>query len=121
MKERTNVGKTQKGLNLERSNCNLYFDSYRDVYYRVAYPKNEVDAGDNYIELWNYGRKIFSIIILDRDFQIIGETLFPEYIYNPGVMFVREDGLYISSSHVKNPNYNDDVLTFECFQLEKNK
>jgi len=99
---------------------NLYFDPYRDVYYRVAYPKNEVDAGENYVELWNYGRKVFSIIILDRDFQIIGETLFPEYIYNPGVMFILEDGLYISTSHVKNPDYDDDVLTFECFQLEKN-
>ena len=97
---------------------NLYYDRYRDVYYRVAFPRNEVDANDNFIELWNYGRKVFSIMILDRDFQIIGETLFPEYVYNPTVMFIREDGLYISSSHFKNPNYSDDWLTFDCFQLE---
>jgi len=97
---------------------NLYYDRYRDVYYRVAFPKNEVDANDNFVELWNYGRKVFSIMILDRDFQIIGETLFPEYVYNPMVMFIREDGLYISSSHFKNPNYSDDWLTFDCFQLE---
>jgi len=97
---------------------NLYFDPYRNVYYRMAYPKNEVEVNDNFIELWNYGRKFFSIIILDRDFQIIGETLFPEYVYNPGVIFIREDGLYISSSHVKNPNYTDEMLTFDCFQLE---
>ena len=104
---------------IETSNYgNLYFDRYRDVYYRVAYPKNTVDAKDNFIELANYGRKVFSIMILDRDFRILGETLFPEYIYNPTVMFIREDGLYISSSHIKNPNYDDDWLTFDCFQLQ---
>ena len=96
----------------------LYYDRYRDVYYRFAFPRNEVDANDNFVELWNYGRKVFSIMILDRDFQIIGETLFPEYVYNPYVVFIREDGLYISSSHFKNPNYSDDWLTFDCFQLE---
>ena len=111
-------GDPMKNL-IETSNYgNLYFDSYRNVYYRIAYPKNNVDARDNFTELFNYGRKVFSIMILDRDFQIIGETLFPEYIYNPTIMFIREEGLYISASHVKNQNYDDDVLIFECFQLE---
>ena len=100
---------------------NLIFDPYRDVYYRFAYPKNEVDMNENFREMWDYGRKIFSIIILNRDFQIIGETLFPEYIYNPGVMFVRKDGLYISASHFKNPEYSDDILKLVCFRLEKNQ
>jgi hypothetical protein len=100
---------------------NLIFDPYRDVYYRFAYPKNEEDMNDNFTELWNYGRKIFSIMILNRDFQVIGETLFPEYLYNPGVVFVREDGLYISASHFKNPEYSDDELKFVCFRLEKNQ
>jgi len=76
---------------------------------------------ENFREMWDYGRKIFSIIILNRDFQIIGETLFPEYIYNPGVMFVRKDGLYISASHFKNPEYSDDILKLVCFRLEKNQ
>ncbi|MDR0795647.1 MAG: DUF4221 domain-containing protein [Tannerella sp.] len=98
---------------------NLYFDPYRDVYYRLAYPKNEVEETGYFIDLLNYGRKVFSIIILNRDFQIIGETLFPEYIYNPRIMFIREDGLYICSSHFKNPDYSDDVLSFDCFRLEK--
>ncbi|MDR2233264.1 MAG: DUF4221 domain-containing protein, partial [Tannerella sp.] len=100
---------------------NLFFDPYRDVYYRFAYPKNEVEQDDNFRELWDYGRKIFSIIILNRDFQVIGETLFPEYIYNPGVVFVNKDGLYISASHFKNPEYSDDDLKFVCFRLEKEK
>lgn len=68
-----------------------------------------------------YGRKNFSIIILDRDFNIIGETLFPDYTYNSTLMFIREDGLYISDSHYLNPDFSDDILSFQRFDLVKNK
>ena len=71
------------------------------------------------IELLDYGRKKFSIIILDKEFNIIGETLFPDYSYNPGIMFIREDGLYISTCHPMNPLYNDDFLNFQKFELKK--
>lgn len=97
---------------------NLLYDPYRQVYYRIAYPKVEVDKGVNGLELLQYGRKRFSIIILDKDFHIIGETLFPDYTYNNVLMFVRKDGLYISSSHFMNPEYSDDLLTFQRFDLQ---
>mgnify|MGYP001051422699 FL=1 len=99
---------------------NLLFDKYRNVYYRIAYPETEIEKGVNGLELLHYGRKRFSIIILDKDFNIIGETLFPDYTYNSTVMFIREDGLYISDSHYLNPNYNDDVLSFRKFNLVEN-
>jgi hypothetical protein len=73
------------------------------------------------IDLLRYGRKNFSVIILDKDFNIIGETMFPDYTYNSQVMFIREDGLYISCSHFLNPEYSDDVLSFRRFDLVKNK
>lgn len=96
---------------------NLIYDPYREVYYRVAYPETEIEKNINGLELLEYGRKVFSIIILDKDFNIIGETVFPEYIYNSGLMFVRKDGLYISNSHFMNPDFNDDVLSFQRFDL----
>ena len=99
---------------------NLLFDKYRNVYYRIAYPETKIEKGVNGLELLQYGRKRFSIIILDKDFNIIGETLFPDYTYNSTVMFIREDGLYISDSHYLNPNYNDDVLSFRKFNLVEN-
>jgi len=100
---------------------NLIYDSYREVYYRVAYPKVESDKGINGLELLEYGRKRFSIIILDKDFHIIGETLFPDYTYNNSLMFVREDGLYLSASHFMNPQYSDDRLVFHRFDLQDKK
>lgn len=98
---------------------NLIYDKYRNVYYRIAYPETEIEKGVRALELLMYGRKKFSIIILDKDLNVIGETLFPEYIYNSAVMFIRENGLYISTSHPLNPNYSDDLLSFRYFTLEK--
>lgn len=71
------------------------------------------------MELMRYGRKVFSIIILDNQFNIIGETLFPEYTYNSNLIFIREDGIYISNSHFMNPTFNDDVLSFHKFELKQ--
>lgn len=101
---------------------NMIYDQYRSVYYRIAYPKTEINRKlemQEAITLMDYGRKNFSIIILDKNFNIIGETLFPDYTYNSGIMFVREDGLYISSSHPMSTQYSDDYLNFQRFDLVK--
>ena len=101
---------------------NMIYDPYRSVYYRIAYPKTEINRKlemQEAITLIDYGRKNFSIIILDKNFNIIGETLFPDYTYNSGILFIREDGLYISSSHPMNPQYDDDYLNFQRFDLAK--
>nr|WP_321521698.1 hypothetical protein [uncultured Macellibacteroides sp.] len=47
-------------------------------------------------------------------------SLFTENTYVSGMMFVREDGLYISESHYLNSDYNDDVLSFRKFDLVEN-
>lgn len=65
------------------------------------------------------GRKRFSIIIMDNDFNIIGETLFPDYSYHSKSMFVEEEGLYIRSNHFKSPDFDEDKLMFTCFKLLK--
>lgn len=102
---------------------NMIYDPYRSVYYRIAFPEAEFDQKlemNDAMELLDYGRKNFSIIILDKGFNIIGETLFPDYSYNSGIMFVRKDGLYISTCHPMNPQYSDDFLNFQRFVLKKN-
>lgn len=101
---------------------NILYDKYRNVYYRIAYPKTEIDWKKEKVrsmELLEYGGKNFSIIILDKNLNYIGETKFPDYIYNPKLILIREDGVYISDSHYMNPNFSDDVLSFQCFDLKK--
>jgi hypothetical protein len=58
---------------------------------------------------------------LDKDFNIIGETLFPKYTYNPMIAFVHKNGLYISDSHVLNPSFDENALSFKCFTLKESK
>ncbi|MDR2811228.1 MAG: DUF4221 domain-containing protein [Tannerellaceae bacterium] len=99
----------------------LLYDKYRDVYYRIAYPKSELEKGVNALELIQFGCKLFSIMILDREWNVVGETKLPEYTYNSRVWFVREDGLYLSASHFMNPEYSDDWLVFHRFDLVKKK
>lgn len=98
---------------------NMLYDEYREVYYRIAYPETEIEKNINGMNLYQYGRKNFTIIILDKELNTIGETLFPDYTYNSKLMFIREDGLYISDSHCYNADYSDDVLGFRRFDLKK--
>ena len=84
----------------------------------MAYPSTKIEKGIRPIELFLYGRKNFSIIILDKDFKKIGETMFPDYTYNSNIMFIHEDGLYISDSHYLNPEFSDDELSFRLFKLK---
>lgn len=117
--ENSNLGfKQMLKLMCESPNYgNLIYDKYRRVYYRVAYPKTEIEPDENCMDVWQYGRKLFSLIILDADFNIVGETLLPEYTYNSTLMFVREDGLYICESNVMNPAFNENELVFRRFEL----
>lgn len=98
----------------------ILYDKYRDVYYRFVYPPCEVDDYSGYyVDLLRSGRKSFSIIILDNQLDIIGETSLPAYTYNPNLSFLLEDGLYISLNHIKNPDYSDDILHFQKLELKR--
>lgn len=98
----------------------LIYDSYRKVYYRFAYPKVSLNKDMNWWGKAVYGRKKFSVMVLDEDFHVIGETLFPEGIYNSFVFFINKDGLYISRDYkIGMAEQSEDYLTFELFQLIK--
>ncbi|WP_075559519.1 DUF4221 family protein [Parabacteroides timonensis] len=99
----------------------ILYDPYREVYYRIAYPATEIGRklkDREAMELLQFGRKNFTIMILDKQFRLLGETRMPDYTYNSNLLFVRPDGLYISSSHPFNENYNDDELCFQLFELK---
>lgn len=114
----TDVGKILKAQCEHPSYGNIMYDKYRNVYYRFAYPHTQIDDyNGDYLDLIRSGRKQFAILILDSNLNIIGEKLFPEYTYNPNLCFIIEDGLYISLNHIKNPDYSDDMLSFQRFVL----
>ena len=96
----------------------LMYDKYRDVYYRFAeMPCELAENEDPYDEFAPRARE-FSVIILDKDFRIIGETKFPGNKYFYKMSFVGRDGLYISENNLANPEFDEDKLVFACFKLE---
>jgi hypothetical protein len=100
----------------------LLYDKYRNVYYRFTHigVEQRNDMGITAESLWRSGPAQFSVIILDKDFNIIGETLFPKYTYNSMIAFVHKNGLYISDSHALNPSFDENILGFKCFTLKEN-
>ena len=98
---------------------NIIYDPYREVYYRFAFPAVKMNKERSYMDIYHSGRKQFSIIILDKNLNVVGETLFHEYTYNPYLLFVRENGLYLCASHFKRTDYNENVLRFQRIELVK--
>ena len=96
---------------------NLIYDKYPKVYYRFVYLKADLDGEKNYLNIWQYGRKSFSIMILNEDFDVIGETRFPDFTYISTLHYIGKDGLYLSDSHYKNPSFDENKLRFRRFKL----
>lgn len=99
---------------------NFMYDPYRDLIYRFCYPGISLSNKDN---LWNMNefKPIFSIMILDTDLNILGETMMPKNTYNMNMAFVGRDGLYLSTNHYLNKGFNADSLKFEIFNIIRNE
>ncbi len=95
-------------------------DPYRNVFYRFVVHQQDHIKDRTHLELIQYPQK-FSIIILDKDMNIIGETLFPTDIYDMHGYFINKDGLYLSRSNPFNPEYNVDKLEFQLIHLVRNE
>ena len=83
----------------------------------MAYPQEDYDKEENFVDLWQSGRGKFSIIVLNEDFEVLGETFFPAYDYRSDLVLILEDGVYLSTSHFKREDYSDDVLRFQRMEL----
>ena len=101
-----------------RSACfkRLVYDKYRNVFYRFVEHQCEGIKNRASIDILRYAPD-FSIIILDENLNIIGETKFPSDTYDPNGYFIAEDGLYLSVSNPFNPDYSVDKLEFELFEV----
>ena len=56
-------------------------------------------------------------MILNEDFDVIGETRFPDFTYISTLHYIGKDGLYLSDSHYKNPSFDENKLRFRRFKL----
>ena len=63
----------------------------------------------------------FLIVILNKNYEIIGETRFGANTFNYRMYFIGKKGLYLSLNNLENPNFDEDKLQFQCFTLQENK
>lgn len=94
----------------------LLYDQYREVFYRFCFPAVEVESEEALNQLRMFP-KDFSIMILDKDLNILGEKQFEGYNYVTNNVFVAREGLYISVNHPDNYDNDEDFLSFVLYQL----
>lgn len=90
----------------------IVYDRYRKVYYRFC------DLASNLMNIEGY-RQHQSIIILDSDFNKIGEVRLPDRKFNTTNYFVGPDGLYLSNNTPYNSNFDKGKLSFTLLRLEE--
>ncbi|HSI75707.1 MAG TPA: DUF4221 family protein [Lunatimonas sp.] len=94
----------------------LIYDAYREVFYRFCFPAIEIESEEELEQLRGFP-KDFSIMILDSDLKVLGETRFEGYNYVTNNVFVAKEGLYISVNHPDNYDNEEDFLSFVLYEL----
>ena len=105
----------QKANIINPSYTSVLYDKYRKYTYRIFLPGYDIDETENIQKHFEY-LDLFSIIVLDENFNVITETLMPEKTYDPTMKFVSKEGLYLAL-HINHPLYNPDSLAFERMEI----
>ena len=117
------LGNAMAGINSIIEFCetpkywHIMYDKYRDVYYRFAEMPYKLAPNESPYD--EPKGKEFSVIVLNKDFEIIGETRFPGKKYFYKMSFVGKEGLYISENNLENPQFDENKLVFTCFKIKK--
>lgn len=98
---------------------NIVYDENNDVYYRFCYQHSPESSEINLDNATEYvlSKGDFSIQIIDKEFNVIGEQLFDAGIYAPKLFFVNKEGLWLSENNIFREDRDDSVLIFRCLKL----
>ncbi len=92
----------------------LKYDRWRKVYYRFAY--NPIGK---FADRTTLGKNA-SIIIINNEFEVIGESPINAKKYSFGINFINEDGLYFFNNY-QYEKEDDSQFSFDLFKLKKAK
>ncbi|MFT6964689.1 MAG: hypothetical protein ACJAWV_004431 [Flammeovirgaceae bacterium] len=98
----------------------VYYNSYLHVYYRIVgqptgYTHDPVSG-----KQLDGNQRPFSVIVLDEQFNIIGEQLFPaeKYEFTYGRAFIHPKGLYLGLNNPHNTEIGEDEMAFQLLELK---
>ncbi|MGY6520895.1 MAG: DUF4221 family protein [Mongoliitalea sp.] len=95
----------------------LIYDAYRDVYYRFVTIGREVEDSD-FEEQFPQVKNEFSVIVLDKDFNLLTEKRFPGKIHKPYNSFVGKKGLYLSRTNSFYEGLNEDEVVLDIYRFD---
>lgn len=109
----------QMKRNLDPTYGNIIYDKYRDVIYRF-YHFDDYGYKGNYGVDYLLSKGEFSIIVLNSDYEIIGETRFPRGKYAPRLFYVDKEGLWLSENNYERigVDMSDSLMVFRCLKLD---
>ena len=101
---------------IKASTCyeSIKYDKFRNIYYRIILLKPDDLTMVNAV---NLDYKV-SIMVLDSNFKIISEDLLPLGKYDFEDLFVTKEGLWMSTNNPNNPNFNDEIMSFDLLTLK---
>lgn len=99
----------------------LYYDRYRDVFYRIFIPGFEPDENASLEELRHLdkSRKRWGIMVLDKDLNLLTEHFFENFeAYPDANLLVGRKGLYVSMNNLFHADYNEDRFRYILMALD---
>lgn len=97
----------------------IIYDQYRKVYYRFV--KHSMEYKDAAGRVHEFHEKPLSVIILNGNFEILGEKMLATNRYVDFLYFVTEEGLFVSNGNPANPDLNEDFAEYTCFKIDSLK
>jgi hypothetical protein len=92
----------------------IIYDKYRNIYYRIV--EHPWENYNNNIDIRSWLKPI-SIILLDSEFNVLGEKLLSmEYHLSYMSFFITEEGLYLNKD-----TGNEDELVYSLFKIKENE
>jgi hypothetical protein len=95
----------------------LFYDEYRSLYY-IFVDKRKENTANEKTTLSSLSQNCL-LIILDKDFNHLGDVHLPENTYYAGNLFITQKGIYISENHLNNPSYNEDAMKYRLFKIKE--
>ena len=105
-----------KAVTENYSHRTIFYDKYREVYYQMVLgPTDKLIAND-----YNaFFAQPMYFVILNKNFEKIGEVRMPSNKYSFMGLFIGKEGLYIPQTNTENPELKEDEITFSIYKLEK--
>lgn len=95
----------------------VIYDKFQNLYYRFV--RHSIPFKDERGEINGFHEKPISVILLDKDLEVIGETMLRNNVFLDYIYFVTKDGLFISEGNPENSELKEDIAVFTCFKAKQ--